>query len=422
MPRVVLDARARSGLAHHLQVEVGALPQALSFEQPPVVLEPFAALFERGLDVGDRQPNLVGRRHIVRRRENRECVARAEDLASRRVELLDPLDLVTEEFDAIHLLFVGGHQVDHVAAHPKPQAGQVVIVALVEHLGELAQEHLAPDRLAFLYLQRLAHVVLDRTDAVDAAHTRDHKDVASREQRRRGRVAHAVYLFVAARVLFDVCVAARDIRLGLVVVVVADEVLDRVLRQQATELGAELRRERLVGAEHQDRTLQLLHGPGHDVRFAASGDAQQDLLGQAGAHAVDQLLDGLRLVPGGLEGCVDTKAGGHGQGPILERTGVRQARRLHPFVYKRRVFGGWKARLYTTARFELYGRERINASTTEPALIPTSPGGTRTSACAAARDIRREDDCEPVDVATSSAPSRRSVTRWYSVRSPTAFA
>ena len=92
---------------------------------------------------------------------------------------------------------------------------------------------------------------------------------------------HAVYLFVATRILLDVRVGARDVRLRLVVVVIADEVLDRVLRQQAAELGAQLGGERLVRAQDKDGPLQLLDGPGHDVGFAASGDAEQDLLGQA---------------------------------------------------------------------------------------------------------------------------------------------
>ena len=61
-------------------------------------------------------------------------------------------------------------------------------------------------------------------------------------------------------------------------------------------------------------------------------------------------------------------------------------------------------------------------STTVPAGIPNPPGGMRTRAWAPTSDINRDDDCEPVEVATSSPPSRTRVTRWYSVRSPAAFA
>ena len=49
----------------------------------------------------------------------------------------------------------------------------------------------------------------------------------------RGRVAHLVDLVVDRRVLLDVRVGRRDVRLGLVVVVVADEVADGVLGEEA---------------------------------------------------------------------------------------------------------------------------------------------------------------------------------------------
>ena len=98
----------------------------------------------------------------------------------------------------------------------------------------------------------------------------------------------------------------------MVVVVVADEVLDRVIRQQAPELGAQLSRQRLVRTQHEDRSLELLNRPGHHVGLATPGDPEEDLLAEPRVHAFDQLLDCLWLVAGGLEGCVDTKAGGHG--------------------------------------------------------------------------------------------------------------
>jgi hypothetical protein len=61
-------------------------------------------------------------------------------------------------------------------------------------------------------------------------------------RRRRSRArpwpsAHAVDLVVDRGVLLDVGVAAGDVGLGLVVVVVADEVLDRVLGEEVPELG-----------------------------------------------------------------------------------------------------------------------------------------------------------------------------------------
>ena len=59
------------------------------------------------------------------------------------------------------------------------------------------------------------------------------------------------------RVLLDVDVALRDVRLGLVVVVVADEVVDGVVREEALELLVELGGERLVVGEDERRLAEL---------------------------------------------------------------------------------------------------------------------------------------------------------------------
>ena len=142
--RVVLDAGAGPGLAHHLHVEVGALAQSLRFEQTAALLEQGHALLELGLDGDERAVHLLLRRHVVRRREDRELLAHREDLAGERVEVLDRLDDVAEELDARCDLLVRGLDVDDVAAHPEARASEVHVVARVLQVGELAQQDVAP--------------------------------------------------------------------------------------------------------------------------------------------------------------------------------------------------------------------------------------------------------------------------------------
>ena len=86
--------------------------------------------------------------------------------------------------------------------------------------------------------------------------TRGHDDdVAPLEQGVGRGVAEPVDLVVARRVLLDVGVAPGQVRLGLVVVEVADEVLDRVVREELAELGVELGGERLVVGEDEGRAV-----------------------------------------------------------------------------------------------------------------------------------------------------------------------
>ena len=88
-------------------------------------------------------------------------------------------------------------------------------------------------------------------------------------------MAQPVDLLVDRRVLLDVEVLGGDVGLGLVVVVVGDEVLDRVVREVGPELVAQLRGERLVVGDDQRRALHGLDRRRHRHRLAGAGRAEQ---------------------------------------------------------------------------------------------------------------------------------------------------
>ena len=134
-------------------------------------------------------------------------------------------------------------------------------------------------------------VGLDRADAVDARHRRHDDHVVALEQRARRRVAHAVDLLVDRGSLLDIGVGARDVGLRLVVVVIGDEILDRVVGKEAPELAVELGGQRLVGREDQRRALGLLDHLGHGEGLARAGDAEQHLDAVVALHALDQFAD-----------------------------------------------------------------------------------------------------------------------------------
>ena len=152
-----------------------------------------------------------------------------------------------------------------------------------------------------LMRERHRRIGLDRADAVDARHRGDDDDVVALQQRARRRVAHAVDLLVDRGILLDVGVGARDIGFRLVVVVIANEILDRVVGEEALELAVELGGERLVRREHQRRALRRLDHLGHGEGLAGAGDAEQHLRAVVALGALDQIADRGRLVALGLK-------------------------------------------------------------------------------------------------------------------------
>ena len=123
-------------------------------------------------------------------------------------------------------------------------------------------------------------------------------DVAPGQQRVGRRVPQPLDLVVDRGVLLDVGVRLRDVGLGLVVVVVGDEVLDRVVGQQLAELVGQLRGQGLVRRHDQGRPLDLLDQPGGRRRLAGAGRAEQHDVVLAGLDPAGEILDRGRLVTG----------------------------------------------------------------------------------------------------------------------------
>ena len=92
--------------------------------------------------------------------------------------------------------------------------------------------------------QILGHggVGLNGPNPVNARHRGDDDHVITLEQGAGGRMAHPVDLFVDLALFFDKGVRARHIGLGLIIVVIADEIFNGIVREKPLKLAIELRR------------------------------------------------------------------------------------------------------------------------------------------------------------------------------------
>ena len=223
-------------------------------------------------------------------------------------------------------LFAGCTSID-VAAHAEPAATEHRVVPDVLRVDQRAEHLVAVVLRADLEDEHRLAPLLGRAEPVDARHARDHDHVPARQERARRAEPQARDVVVLRRVLLDVEVGLRDVRLGLVVVVVGDEVLDRVLREELAELVAELRGERLVVRDHERRALELLHHPGHRRRLARARRAEQRLPAVARAERLRELRDRARLVAGRAIGGVTRRSGisgerSNGRTPVPRRAPI----------------------------------------------------------------------------------------------------
>jgi hypothetical protein len=299
MPGVVLDTVAVPHLGHHFQVELGTLRQALRLDQLVLRVQLLQALLELELDGIHRAEHALPRGRVVRLRVHRIAHHLAQAFAGERIEHAQLLDLAIEQFDAQRLA-VGFRRehVDHLAPDPERAAMQLVLVARVLQLGQVVDQVALLDPLTLGEDQPQRQIVFRRAQAVDSRYRGHHQRIGPRQQGLGRRQPHLLDVLVDRAVLLDEGVRRGNVGLWLVVVVVADEVLHRVVREERLELAVQLRGQGLVRRHHQGRLLDALNHVGDGVGLAGAGHTQQGLFGHPRLEIGHQLLDRQRLVAG----------------------------------------------------------------------------------------------------------------------------
>ena len=301
VPGVVLDPRAPPELPEHLQVVAGALLKALGLEELPPVPELPEPLLEFLLDGLDGPPEPLFGGHVVARRGDHGPLPVGDVVPRQGIDHGDPLHLVPEELDPEGLLPGGGDELQDVP--PETEGGPLEgdLVAAVLHEDKLPQDLVQVVLPAYLQDQGHPGVGLRRAQAVDAGDAGHDDHVPPLEKRRGGRVAQAVDLLVDGGVLLDVGIGFGDVGLGLVVVVVGDEVVDGVVGEELLEFVVELGGEGFIVGDHKRGLLHVLYHVSNRERLSGSRGPEEGLVPEAPEHAFGELRDGPGLVAPGLE-------------------------------------------------------------------------------------------------------------------------
>lgn len=135
-------------------------------------------------------------------------------------------------------------------------------------------------------------------------------------------MAEAIDLFVDRRIFVDICIGLFDVRFGLIIVVIRNEILDSVIGEQRAELLVELRGERFVVGDDEGGELDVFDDPGDRIGLTRTGNAEEGLLFHAIGIPSCELLDRRGLITGGIEWSVDFERSVRLGMVWLERTGI----------------------------------------------------------------------------------------------------
>ena len=298
---VILDAVAESNFLDHLQVVQRAFLKALGFEVFGLFGEELLLLFEVLLDfphgligggfAGDKQISWV----------NDDVVKPVQPRPRFRINGFQLLNLIAPKMYTQRVVGVGEENINGIALDPEGSAFELRTRAAVQPADQCVEEGVAAPFLSHLQWNH-ALVKLHRVaDAVDAADGGDDDDVAPAAEQRRGGAQSELFDFlVDGEVFLDVGVGRGDVRLGLVIVVVADEVLHEVVGEEFLELAVELSGEGLVVAQNQGGPSGLCDDVGHREGLAGPRDAEEGLRLGSVVDPLYQIGDSLGLIAGRL--------------------------------------------------------------------------------------------------------------------------
>ncbi len=214
----------------------------------------------------------------------RDVFLASADFAGQRIDLADFVDLIAPHFNAIAVVFVRGINFQNVAANAKGAAAEI-FAALVLNVHETPQQGLARSLVALFEHDQHSEVSFRRADAVDAGNAGDDDNVLTLEKRTGGAHPQFVEFVVDGGFFFDVDVGGGNVGFGLVKIIVADEIFDRVFGEEAFELVIELRGEGFVVRQNKGRPIGLLDHLGHGKSFSGAGNAEKNLMLVAGFEA-----------------------------------------------------------------------------------------------------------------------------------------
>ena len=306
---VVFDARAKADLAHHFDIIARALAKPHSIERLALVLQLLGPHLQIPLDLVDVFVHLFAVHGIMCCGKDHCVLQRAQHVAADHLDLADAVNLVAEKFNTQGVLaLIGGDDLQHVAMHTEAAAGKFIVIARILNFHQALDQLVPADLHAGTHADHHALILAGIAHGIDARHAGNDDHIAALTHGSGGRVAQPVDLLVDGGILFDVGIGGGDVGFGLVVIVIADEILHCAVRKKGAQLAAQLGRQRLVMRQDQSGLLHLFNDGRHGKGLSAAGDTQQHLVAFSLQNASGQRFNGRGLVAAGRIGGFEHKA------------------------------------------------------------------------------------------------------------------
>ena len=234
-------------------------------------------------------------------RENGNMLQNGMQLPCQGIHLGNPVDFVSEKFHPDQIVSALGRINLHtVPSHPETAAAQIHVIPVILYINQFPQ-NLVP----FLYHtgpQGYDHIFIfiRAAQAVNTGNTGHYNNILALRKRCRSGQSQFVNLIIDGGILGNIGIRRRHIGFRLIIIVIAHEILHRILREKFLEFAVKLSGKRFIMSNNQGRLLNLLDDVRHGKCLSGTCDTQQGLELVAFLKSGNKLFNSLRLIAGGL--------------------------------------------------------------------------------------------------------------------------
>ena len=222
-----------------------------------------------------------------------------DDFACQHIYFCNAIDFIPEKFHTNGMLRGADREnFDHIPTDTKRTSFKIQIIAVILHFHQSAQDFIPVLLHAGAQGKHHAVVFLRVTQAINTRNAGNNNNILSLHQRRRGGMAQLINFIIDRGILFDIGIRTWYIRFGLIIIIIADEILHRIFGEELLQLVIKLCRKGFIMRNDQSRLLDFLNDICHREGFARACYPQQSLEFQALLEALRNFFNRLRLITG----------------------------------------------------------------------------------------------------------------------------
>ena len=264
-----------SDFPEHFEVVLRLLFKPMALEFLSFLCEPLAAFVQFLLDGFKRRFKAFRTGHKELLGMNPGFFERIQRLPSDRVTDLNALDTIKIKHDANRVVSAWHPDIHHFPAHPAFASPEVAGRTPILEFNQFAQEVAGLDRLTYMAAKMVFEKGLGWIESVDARYRGHDHTIWTRHERCNSGKALLFNTLVDAEFFVNVQVSLGEVGLGLIIVVMRDEIFHGVVWKIPHHLLMQLPSKGLVMTHDEGGYVQVLNDVRHGESLATSRYAEQ---------------------------------------------------------------------------------------------------------------------------------------------------